>query len=128
MTETKSKQRETCETLFGSMIKQDFDTFATCLTDDIFYRVGSSEPIHGKQGVIDFLKSFYTQVQMQVPETRQVIELPEKDQVIFEFETNYLRLKDNKVIHFACTDVMRMAGDKIKEWRVYVDISPLYRD
>jgi len=128
MSETKSPQLQTSETLFGSMLKQDFETFSTCLTDDVFYKVGSGDPIHGKQGVIDFLKSLYTQVTMQPPNTLQVIELPEKDQVIYEFDTNYLRLKDNKVIHFACTDVLRFTGDKIKEWRVYVDISPLYKD
>lgn len=128
MSEKKSPQRQTCETLFGSMLKQDWTTFETCLDDDIFYRVGSGTPVQGKQSVSDFLKSLYTQVTMQPPDVRQVLDMPEKDQVIFEFEAHYLRLSDNKIVDFACTDVLRMNGDKIKEWRVYVDMSPLYQE
>ena len=126
ISQEKSPQLKTCETLFASMIAQDWETFRSCLTDDVMYRVGSTEPVHGPDAVVDFLQSFYTQVQMQEPDIRQILE-PE-NQVIFEFEAHYLRLKDNKQLNFACTDILRMSGDKIKEWRVYVDISPLYAE
>jgi limonene-1,2-epoxide hydrolase len=122
----KSPQLTTCETLFASMIAQDWDTFKSCLTDDVMYRVGSSDPVYGPDAVAGFLQDFYTQVQMQQPDIRQILE-PE-GQVIFEFEAHYLRLKDDKIVNFACTDILRMKDDKIREWRVYVDISPLYRD
>jgi len=128
MIDTKSAQQQTCETLFGSMLKQDWDTFRTCLTDDVFYRVGSQEPMQGKEKVVEFLQSFYTVVKMQPPDIRQVVDLPEKSEVIFEMEAHYLRLKDSKIVNFACTDILRMDGDKIKEWRVYVDISPMYAE
>lgn len=128
MSEEKSPQRQTCETLFGSMLKQDWATFETCLDDEVFYRVGSGTPVEGKTAVMEFLKSLYTQVTMQTPDVRQVLDLPEQNQVIFEFEAHYLRLSDNKIVNFACTDILRTKGDKIKEWRVYVDMSPLYQE
>lgn len=126
ITQEKSPQLKTCETLFASMKAGDWSTFRTCLTDDVVYRVGSTEPMHGIDAVVDFLQSLYTQIKMLDPDIHQILE-PE-NQVIFEFETHYLRLKDNKQVDFACTDVLRMDGDKIKDWRVYVDLSPMYAE
>ena len=126
ITQEKSPQLKTCETLFASMMEQDWDTFRSCLTDDVMYRVGSTEPVHGIEAVVSYLQSLYTQIKMLPPDIRQILE-PE-NQVIFEFETHYLRLKDNKQVNFACTDILRMSGDKIREWRVYVDLSPMYAD
>jgi ketosteroid isomerase-like protein len=122
----KSARLKTCETLFSAMLEQDWETFKSCLSEDVMYRVGSGEPVYGPDAVAGFLQSFYTQVTMQPPDVRQVLE-PE-NQVIFEFEAHYLRLKDNKIVNFACTDILRMKDDKIREWRVYVDMSPLERD
>lgn len=122
----KSSQRTTCDTLFDSMMKNDWSTFRTCLTDDVVYRVGSTESMYGIDAVVSFLQDLYTQIKMLPPDIHQVVEL--ENQVIYEFETHYLRLKDNKQVNFACTDVLRMDGDKIKDWRVYVDLSPMYAE
>lgn len=126
MSEQKSANRETCEKMFSSMIAKDWDNFQECLTDDVFYRIGSGEPIKGKENVAKTLQGLYTQVEMQSPDIRQVIDMPEKDQVIFEFEAHYKYLADNSTLNFACTDVLRMKDNKVNEWRVYVDMKPYY--
>lgn len=123
----KSRKLQTVETLFSAMQREDWETLKSCLTDDVFYRVGSSEPIHGSQNVVNFLTNMYKVAKFQYPDVRQVLE-PE-GQVIFEMESNYLRLKDQKPIHFACTDILRLQNDeKVREWRVYVDLSPMYEE
>jgi len=63
---------------------------------------------------------------MQAPDVRQVLDLPDSDQVIFEFEAHYKYLADNSILNFACTDVLRMKDNKVNEWRVYVDMKPYY--
>lgn len=126
ISQEKSAQLKTCETLFSSMLKQDWETFKSCLSDDVMFRVGSSEPIYSPDRVVGFLQSFFTEIKMQPLEIRQILE--SENQVFFEFEAHHLRLKDNQVVNFACTDILRMRGDKVREWRVYVDMSPLYRN
>lgn len=126
MSEEKSANRETCEKMFSSMLAKDWDSFKECLNDDVFYRIGSGEEIKGKDNVAQTLQGLYTQVEMQAPDVRQVIDMPEKSQVIFEFEAHYKYLKDGSIINFACTDVLRMKDDKVNEWRVYVDMKPYY--
>lgn len=126
MSEEKSLNRETCEKMFSSMIAQNWEGFKECLTDDVLYRIGSGEEINGKENVANTLQGLYTQVEMQAPDIRQVIDMPEKDQVIFEFEAHYKYLADGSTINFACTDVLRMKDNKVNEWRVYVDMKPYY--
>jgi hypothetical protein len=48
-----------------------------------------------------------------------------KDTVILDMDANYIRLKDNKPIHFPCVDILRFQGTLIREWRVYPDQSQL---
>ena len=120
----KSPQVQTVETLFEAMKKQDWATIKSCLTEDVLYRVGSSEPVYGYESVEKYLSSLYEQVKFEGADVRQVLE--PQGQVIFEMDTHYLRLADNHSISFACTDILRMQGNKIREWRVYVDLSPMY--
>lgn len=49
----KSPQVQTVDTLFDSMKKQDWEKIKSCLTEDVLYKVGSSEPVHGSQSVVD---------------------------------------------------------------------------
>lgn len=124
LTTTKSAKVQTVETLFDAMKRKDWNTIKSCLTDDVLYRVGSSEPLYGHQAVQDYLSSLYQEVRFESADVRQIVE-PE-GQVIFEMDTHYVRLQDNEAISFACTDIMRFQGDKIREWRVYVDLSPMF--
>ena len=126
MSEEKSINREVCEKMFSSMIAKDWDSFTDCLADDVFYRIGSGEPVTGKENVAKTLQGLYSEVEMQAPDIRQVLDMPEKDQVIFEFEAHYKYLEDGSTLNFACTDVLRMKDNKVKEWRVYVDMKPYY--
>jgi ketosteroid isomerase-like protein len=126
MSEEKSLNRQTCEKMFSSMIALDWDAFQECLNDDVFYRIGSGEEIKGKENVTKTLQGLYSQVSMQAPDVRQVLDLPEQDQVIFEFEAHYIYLADGSTLNFACTDVLRMKDSKVNEWRVYVDMKPYY--
>jgi ketosteroid isomerase-like protein len=121
-----SENKTTCEKMFSSMLAKDWDSFKDCLTDDVFYRIGSGESITGKENVAKTLQGLYSEVEMQQPDVRQVLDLTESDQVIFEFEAHYKYLADGSTLNFACTDVLRMKDGKVNEWRVYVDMKPYY--
>ena len=57
-------------------------------------------------------------------EVRQVWE--GQGRVAIEMDAVYQRIKDAKDFVIACTDIYRVEGGKIREWRVYADISPLF--
>ncbi len=46
------------------------------------------------------------------------------DVVIIEVDSHFTRLADGQAITVSCTDIYRMQGLQIRDWRVYADYSP----
>ena len=46
--------------------------------------------------------------------------------VIVEVDSHFMRLADQASITLPCTDIYRMNGLRIEDWRVYADISIFY--
>ena len=124
---TMSEQLQAITKLSEYVLNKDWEQAKTLLTDDILYRVGSSEPMYGKQAVVDFLSSlFETQAQLVRHDVRKVLQEP--DIISFEMDSKYIRNKDNHHLSIACCDIYRLEGERVKEWRVYADMSPFYQD
>jgi limonene-1,2-epoxide hydrolase len=120
-----SEQVQAVGKVAESVIKQDWEQLKHFLTDDVFYKVGSAEPVYGKQAVADFLsKLVTTTAKFQSHNVRKVWDEP--GIVSVEMDANYLRLKDNKQIKIACCDIYRLRGNQVSEWRVYADMAPFY--
>ncbi len=120
-----SEQVQAVGKVAESVIKQDWEQLKQFLTDDVFYKVGSAEPVYGKQAVADFLSQLVTTTaKFQSHNVRKVWDEP--GIVSVEMDANYLRLKDNKKIKIACCDIYRLRGNKVSEWRVYADMAPFY--
>ena len=123
----KSEQLQAITKLSEYVLNKDWEQAKTLLTDDILYRVGSSEPMYGKQAVVDFLSSlFETQAQLVRHDVRKVLQEP--DIISFEMDSKYIRNKDNHHLSIACCDIYRLEGERVKEWRVYADMSPFYQN
>ena len=124
---TMSEQLQAITKLSEYVLDRDWEQAKTLLADDILYRVGSSEPLYGKQAVVDFLSSlFKNQAQLIRHDVRQVFEEP--DIISFEMDSKYVRNQDNHHLSIACCDIYRLEENRVKEWRVYADMSPFYED
>jgi predicted SnoaL-like aldol condensation-catalyzing enzyme len=120
-----SEQLDAIQEMSEAVLNEDWEKFKTFLTDDIMYKVGSSEPTYGKQAVVDFLSSvFKTTGKLTGHDVRKVWNEP--DIITIEMDANYRRLKDDEMVKVACCDVYRMRGNQVSEWRVYADATPLY--
>jgi ketosteroid isomerase-like protein len=122
----KSPELQVVLGMFENMRQEDWEKVKQALADDVLYRVGSKEPLHGSQAVVDFLSSLYKEVKFQGADIREIWDM--EGVKIVEMDANYVRLKDNKPVQFACTDILRMNGKHIREWRVYPDMLPMYAD
>ena len=93
------------------------------------YKPGSRDEIHGADNTMKTLKEFFTQVAVFTGhKVRQIWEAEGVDGVAIEMDAYYRRIKNNKDFVITCTDIYRLRGDKIGEWRVNADISPLFID
>ena len=124
---TMSEQLQAITKLSEYVLNQDWEQAKALLSDDILYRVGSAEPVYGKQAVVDFLSSlFKNQAQLIRHDVRQVFEEP--DIISFEMDSKYIRNQDNHHLSIACCDIYRLEENRVKEWRVYADMSPFYEN
>ena len=121
-----SEQLDAVVQLSGFVLKEDWEQVKNFLTDDIFYKVGSSEPVYGKQAVVNFLSTlFATTAKFIGHEVRKVWHEP--GIVVVEMDAKYVTVQDKRHLTIACCDIYRLRGNQVSEWRVYVDILPFYQ-
>ena len=109
--------------LFQSVDNKDIDSFSAFLADDVFFRFGNAEPVHGKNNVINGVKGFFESVknlQHDISETWAL-----DNSVICHGFVTYTRYDEsNLTVPFA--NVFKLDNNLIKEYLIYVDVSELY--
>ncbi|MGB3209002.1 MAG: nuclear transport factor 2 family protein [Crinalium sp.] len=124
-TDEYSEQVKTVGKIAEAVVQANWEEVQRHLTDDVFYKVGSREPVHGKQAVIDFFTSLYsTTAKFKGHQIRKLWDEP--GIVAAEMDAYYLRLKDNQQVTIACCDIYRIRDNKVYEGRVYVDGSLIF--
>lgn len=111
--------------LFQSIDNKDTKSFITFIADDIFFRFGNAEPIHGKNNVENVIKGFFESIkalQHDISETWS-----QGDTVICHGFVTYTR-HDSSTLTVPFANIFKMDGAVISEYLIYVDISELYSD
>ena len=116
--------------LFRAIDNMDAGTFANAFTEDGTFRFGNSEPVvgrvHVEQSVSEFfsmlggLSHHVTGVWSGNWEGGEVISV--------EADVTYTRKDGTLPQAIPATSTMRMDGDRIKDYRAFVDISPLFAE
>lgn len=118
-----SPQMQTVFALSENIMNEKWDKLPEYLTDDLLYKVGSSEPRHGAKAVGEFFQEiFATFAKFIGHQPRKIWEEP--GIITIEMDAFYELVPTKEKITVACCDVYRFEGNKVKEWRVYADISP----
>ena len=109
---------ETMEELVG---RGNWSAAADYFTPDMFYKVGAREPVYGVEGVRAYMNWQNALVKWQGHTIR--LRRCYDDVVVIEADSHFMRQSDREAITIPCTDIYRMDGLRIREWRVYADIS-----
>jgi limonene-1,2-epoxide hydrolase len=121
-----SEQLQAVVQLSESVLKEDWEQVKPFLTEDILYKVGSAEPVYGKQSVVAFLSSMFANTaKFTGHEIRKIWNEP--GIIVVEMDAKYTTVKDKRHLTIACCDIYRMRGNQVSEWRVYADILPFYQ-
>jgi len=110
------------EELFATIDQLDSESFVSYLTEDAQFIYGSMPPVQGKEAIRNFTSEFFGSLAgighnllrtWVVENTR-----------LCEGEVTY-DLPDNRKITLPFMNVFDMEGEKIREYKIYVDPSPL---
>lgn len=110
-------------TLFEDIDSMEPDRFAAHLADDVSFRFGNGDVVHGRDTVREVWADFCKSV---AGVSHTVVEQFESgDAVIAESDVTYTKRDGDKVTVPVVT-IYRGAGEKIDDYRVFIDLAPLF--
>jgi ketosteroid isomerase-like protein len=110
--------------MFNDIDRMDADAWASHLASDAVMRFGNADPVHGREACRDALAAFYGQIDGLA---HHVIEQWEHGEAtIVEADVTYTRTDDRQVTVPVVTIYRTNAKDQIADYRVYIDLAPVF--
>jgi ketosteroid isomerase-like protein len=117
-----SHQPEWLNGLFASIDGMDSDTFVSYLTDDAVFRWGAMPPANGRDTIHQTVTGVFGMFKALKHSIHGVWAHP--DAIFVQGEAAYTRL-DGSVVELPFLNCFKMQGDKIREYLIYLDPTPL---
>lgn len=114
--------RETGD-LFAAIDANDATAFVGFLTDDAVFRFGSAPAVNGREAIQAAVDGFFATIagcSHSVTKT-----LGSGSTLVCEGEVTYQR-HDGTDITLPFTDVLEYEGELISQYKIYMDVGPLY--
>jgi ketosteroid isomerase-like protein len=114
----------TVREVFQAVDAKDAPRFASCLTPDAIFRYANAPPITGPEAIREAVAQFFGAVQAL---RHGLLGVWTVDDLVFcKGEVSYTRHDGSKAGPFPFLNLFKMRGDKIAEYLIYVDITPLF--
>jgi ketosteroid isomerase-like protein len=111
------------QAIFAAFDAKDVPALADLVTDDVRLQIGNAPVVNGKSEFVDALSAFF----LSVPGFRHTVTnvWSDLDAVIAELKVHYTRL-DGTEVTLPCCNVFRLREGAVADYRVYMDITPVY--
>lgn len=111
--------------IFETVDRMDAKGFASFFTDNGLFRFGNAPTVKGRDEITGAVEQFFASI--KALSHRIIDEWSSEGVDIAEVEVTYTRHDDSKVdLTAAC--VFRLEGQQISDYRIYMDITPLYAE
>lgn len=111
--------------LFSAIDSRDTNSFLAYLSDEATFRFGSAPAAQGRETIGAAVDGFFQTIDGSSHTLLNT--LAEASTMVCEGDVTYKRLDGNSVT-LPFTNVFEMAGDRISEYKIYIDIAPLYAE
>jgi len=109
--------------LFADIDSMEPDRFAAHLADDVSFRFGNADAVHGRDAVRDVWAGFCETVDGV---SHEIVEQFESgDATIAESNVTYTK-KDGAQVTVPVVTIYRSGGELIDDYRVFIDLAPLF--
>jgi ketosteroid isomerase-like protein len=109
--------------IFADIDSMNPDRFVAHLTEDVVFRFGNGDPVVGRPAVRDAVAGFYTTIAGMTHHLLKSYDVD--DTTITQLDVEYERL-DGKSVTTPNVDVLVFAGDKVRNWQIYIDLAPVF--
>lgn len=111
------------QAIFAAFDAKDIVALAALMTDDVRLQIGNAGVVNGKAGFTRALEAFFASVAGFRHTVTNV--WSDVDAVIAELQVHYTRL-DGAELTLSCCNVFRIRDGAVADYRVYMDINPVY--
>ena len=118
-------EQSTLQALFAAIDAMDSAAFTDFLTDDAEFRFGSAPAVSGKAAIAEAVSGFFQSIAALRHEVEFVV--TQGDVLIAEGTVNYTR-HDGSQVSLPFADIFTMDGSRIANYKIYMDIAPLYAE
>ncbi len=109
--------------LFAAIDAKDAEAFVGYLTGDATFRFGSAPAVQGRNAICAAVGAFFDTIAGLTHVVNKT--LVDGATMVCEGEVTYTRL-DGTTVKLPFADVFEYEGDLIAEYKIYMDVSPLY--
>ena len=109
--------------LFATVDRMDAKGFSEFFSDEGLFRFGNAPTVKGRSEIASAVEQFFASIKSL--EHRIIETWSAGDTEIVEVEVTYTR-SDDSLVDLMAACVFRMQGELIRDYRIYMDISPLY--
>jgi ketosteroid isomerase-like protein len=109
--------------LFAAIDANDSDAFVAFLTENGRFRFGSAPAVQGREAIRDAVSGFFDTIDGCSHSVARVWK--DADSLVCEGEVCYRRHDGSELI-VPFVDVFAFDGELISDYKIYMDISPLY--
>jgi ketosteroid isomerase-like protein len=109
--------------IFADIDSMNPDQFVAHLTEDVVFRFGNGDPVHGRAAVREAVAGFYSSIGAMTHHLIQTYDVG--DTTIAQIDVEYERL-DGKSVITPNADILVFEGDRVKNWQIYIDLAPVF--
>jgi ketosteroid isomerase-like protein len=119
-------RKDIIRAMFAAGDSEDVDALLSFMTDDVQLVFANGDPIVGKSPFADAMRESRATLQSVRHEIHELWEVAEDAPVVVAEMTVHYTKRDATVVSLRCCNVFRMVGDRIADYRIYMDPSPLF--
>ena len=111
--------------LFAAIDRQDAAAFVGYLTDDAVFRFGSAPAVRGRDAIRATVDGFFDTIAGCSHAVNNTIS--GGSTLVCEGEVTYTRHNGTEIT-LPFTDIFEYDGDQIAQYKIYMDVNPLYAE
>lgn len=111
------------EKVGNSIDAKDAKGFSEYITEDGIFRFGNADEVKGRKAIEDYVAAFFGMIGSS---KHEIVNFWDNgSHIVWEGIVHYTRLDDKKVdVKF--TNIFDMEGDLVKNYKIYIDNTPLF--
>ncbi|MGV0603470.1 nuclear transport factor 2 family protein [Mycolicibacterium sp. XJ1904] len=108
---------------FADIDAMKVDSFVARMSEDVVFQFGNAETVVGRSAVRTYVAQFFSTIDGLGHDIKNIWDVG--NTTIVQMDVEYLRI-DGRAVSAPAANILTYDGDLACEWRVYVDLTPLY--